>query len=64
MKVGQVAGSKKGKVTPLFPDIASKALAKFKAEKFEGFDKVFYSDSGGRSKQKKGAPAPKSQGKK
>jgi hypothetical protein len=58
MRLGTIAGINGGKVTSLAVGRSDEVLKKFRKEKFEGFEKVFFYDSGGRQIRKSGQPIP------
>jgi len=58
VRIGTIVGSKEGKFTSLGAGNASDMLKEFRKNKFEGFEKVCFFDTGGRLIRKSGAPAP------
>lgn len=58
MRIGTIVGTTGGKFVSLGAGNASEILKKFRKEKFEGFEKVCFFDTGGRLIRKSGTPAP------
>jgi hypothetical protein len=56
VRIGTIVGSRGGKFLSLGAGNASEILKKFRKEKFEGFEKVCFFDTGGRLIRKSGAP--------
>tara|TARA_R110002074_G_scaffold52061_2_gene131418 strand:- start:1367 stop:1567 length:201 start_codon:yes stop_codon:yes gene_type:complete len=58
-KVASIIGRKGNKWSPLFTGTASECQTQYKYNKFEGYERIYYLDSSGDTKRKKGAPAKK-----
>ena len=55
--VASIIGRKGSKWTPLFTGSASECQKEYKHNRFVGYERVYYLDSSGDTKRKKGLPA-------
>ena len=64
MRHASIIGSKGGKFQSIAVGNAKEMQEKYKHSKFKGFLKVYYLDTGGNTRRKKGAEEPKEKVKK
>ena len=59
MRHASIIGSKGGKFQSIAVGNAKEMQGKYKHDKFQGFSKVYYLDTGGNTRRKKGADSEK-----